>query len=147
MKKFIIFAAVLFFGLTFVHWASAETVQCIALTVPITRPYYATHACLNDVDWRPGSKQFSTRLSYGYVEGTVWKETADLHGRTVNKAGVVDDPGTPANEAVAADPAYDNAMAVVNGTNLALKKLEIVILDLIQAAGGPAGSIVEVVLP
>lgn len=145
MKKFITFAATFFLGLLFVRWASAETMQCIALTTPITRPYYATHACLNDVDWRPGNKHFATRLSYGYVDETTWKETGDLHLRTENKAGVVDNPDTPkTNETVAADPRYDNAMAVINSTNLALKKLEIVILELIQAAGGPVGKIVEV---
>lgn len=144
MKKIIVFVVIIAAGLIFIRWAGAETLNCIALTTPFTKPYYATHACLNDVDWRPVSKQFSTRLSYGYVDGTAWRETGDLHGRTENKPGIVDNPGTPANEAVAADPAYDNALAVINSTNLALKKLEIVILELIQAAGGPVGTIVQV---
>lgn len=147
IKKVVAFGIAILAGLLFVRWAGAGVMQCVALTTPIARPYHATHACLNDVGWRPSSKQFSTRLSYGYVDGTTWRETSDLHGQTVNKAAVQDNPATPQNEAVAADPAYDNAIAVVNGTNLALKKLEIVILELIQAAGGPVGTIVELTLP
>lgn len=146
MRKTSVFTMSLLAGLQLAATANAKTLNCIALTTPITRPYYATHACLDNVDWRPASKQFAARLSYGYVDGTTWQETGDRHSLAENKPAVADNPNTPENEAKPADPAYDRAMSAVKA-NLPTRSLDKIVLDILQASGGPAGTIVELTLP
>lgn len=109
---------------------------CIKLTTPLTRPNPVDYACLVEqyrgaVDWRVG-KEIAVRISLGYFDGVAytgtWMETAQRNFRVENLPAKADDPNTPLDETVAADPQYDNFTAAVKAVDLNVTSIEKLIL-------------------
>lgn len=128
MKRYI---AIIILALLWLFATKAFTAEINPLAVPVLKPSYYDVARLH-VDWDVNAKRFAIRLSLGYYEGTTFKETADFHKIIENIPAVLDDPNTQENEAKSADLAYTNFEALEQARDPKAKKLDVLILELIQ---------------